>query len=59
MFLEFGIDPRAMDTMSLYEIVSMQIAFSKRGKPSVTDEEFAEGMTFMKGALARFKDVKI
>lgn len=45
--------------MSLYEIVSMQIAFSKRGKPSVTDEEFAEGMTFMRDALKRFKDVKI
>ena len=43
MFLDFGVDPRAMDTMSIYEIISMQQAHGKRGKPvEVTPEEFAD-----------------
>jgi hypothetical protein len=47
MFLEFGCDPRAMDTMSLYEIISMQQAYVKRQEENgegkarpMTDEEF-------------------
>lgn len=38
-FLEFGIDPRAVGEMSLYEIFSM---FAKMGKkdPLMTDEQF-------------------
>lgn len=46
MLLDFGADPRAIDTMSLAEIVSMMKAMEKRrGKPDVpSDEERAAAM---------------
>ena len=44
MFLDFGVDPRALDTMSLAEISSMSKALSRRrGKtpmpPKTEDRE--------------------
>ena len=59
MFLDFGVDPRAMDTMSLYEICSMQAAHAKRGKPAVTDKEFADGMALRDKVLGRDPSVRL
>ncbi len=57
--MDYGVDPRAMDDMSLYEIISMQQALARRGKPVVTDEEFDEGMELMRSVLSRDPTVRL
>lgn len=43
MLLDFGCDPRAVDTMSLSSIVDMMVAMEKRrGKTEVPDEQERE-----------------
>lgn len=49
MFLDFGVDPRAMDTMTLYEIISMQIAHGQRGKGKpMSEEDYVDGIAALR-----------
>ena len=57
MMLDFGVDPRAIDTMSLAEVSSMMRAIKKRRDESdpdskkvgrqVSDEEWAEAQQLL------------
>lgn len=58
-YMDFGVDPRAVDTMSLYEILSTNAAHNRRGKTKVSDQEFEEGMAFARKALAHDPSVRI
>lgn len=55
MFVDFGVDPRAIDTMSLAEIHSMCVALAERnGKvepppKAERDEEFRKFAEFVSG----------
>lgn len=45
--------------MSIYEIISMQIAHGKRGKPVVSDKEFEEGQALLHRALGNDPSVRL
>lgn len=60
MFLDFGIDPRAYRDMSLYELISMQVAHAKRGKTVIpTEKEIAEGLALRDRVLGRDPSVRL
>lgn len=59
-FAKAGVDPRAIDTMSLYEIVSMNIALRKMDRPNdktMSDQEFDDLISRVRAM--NMPDVKI
>lgn len=43
----------------MYEIISMNAAHAKRGKPAVSDKEFAEGIALRDKVLGRDPSVRL
>lgn len=54
-----GVSPREVGMMSLYELFSTFAKLPQKGGPRITDEEYEEGMAFMKSVLSKIPDVRI
>lgn len=56
--MSLGIDPRAVDTMSIYEILSASAAYSRLGKPKpISEEDFDEMLVALRNL--KLPDVKV
>lgn len=62
--VECGVDPRCLDTMSLYEILSMFESLKKRqekagGKKKVTNEEWKQAEEMLASVTVNDPKVKL
>ena len=58
-FFRSNIDPRAWETMSMYELETMWRNMQPKTVPEPTDEEWDEGMDLLADATAGLPDVEL